>query len=459
MNRIVTIFILKQNKIQFMKYIALLIVFFSMSLLLPGQEMAFSLEEAREYAVKNNLTVQNARTDVELAKKKIWETTAIGLPQVSGAVSYTNNLSLATTLIPNFFQGRPDELVEVQFGTQHNASASITANQLLFSGPYIVGLQAARIFREVSERALVQTEVEIRSLISQSYYLILLAEKTRGILASNVENMKNTLRETQAMYEQGFMEETDVDQLQVSLTTLENALRSMERQRQVTTNLLKYQLGVPFDTEVKLTDDLESVMDQQKVSPELNETFSLEDHISYQLLETQEELASMNLKREYSEFMPSVSLFYTNQFNALRDEFNFFSSDEKWYNSAILGLNINVPILSSGSRMSKVSQRKLELEQATRNTEDVSRSLELENIQARTDYRTAWENYSKEISNTELTRKILDKTRIKFKEGMVSSMELTQANDQYLQSQSNLVSASIELLNAKTRLDKILSKL
>ncbi|MCD6566851.1 MAG: TolC family protein [Bacteroidales bacterium] len=422
------------------------------------EKKTFSLEEAQNFAIENNLNVKNAKIDVKIARKKIWETTAIGLPQVTGSTSYTDNLKLTTMLMPNFF-GDPSEMIEVQFGTQHNSSAALSANQLIFSGPYIVGLMAAKVYKQISQQNLEKTEIDIKEMVTQNYYLVLLTEETKRTLVKNYSNTEKTYLETQAMYEQGFVEETDVDQLKVTLTTLNNSINSMERQEKLSKNMLKFQMGLDIETPVFLSDSLHGILEKINLQLLAVNNFNINNNIEFNIIETQVELASLDLKRQKTEYLPNISVMYMNNWNAMRDKFNFFDTDEKWYRSEMLGFTLNIPVFSSGSKMSKVSQKKLALEKAVENQKLVRQSLEMENQQTRFDYNTALEKYLSENENVKLAERILEKTRIKYKNGMASSFELAQANNQYLQTESGLTSAIVELLNAKIRLDKIMNRL
>jgi len=422
------------------------------------KKRTFSLEEAQNFAIENNLNIKNAAADVIIARKKIWETTAIGLPQVNGSVNYTDNLSLATVLIPDFFGGNPDEMVEVQFGTQHNASVSISANQLVFSGPYIVGLMAAKVYKQISQQNLEKTEIDIKELVTRNYYLVLLSEETKRTLVKNYHNTEKTYLETRAMFEQGFVEETDVDQLKVTLTTLNNSINSMERQVKLSTNMLKFQMGLDLEVPVSLSDTLYGILEKINLQSLAVNNFNINNNIEFNIIETQVELASLDLKRQKTEYLPNLSVMYMNNWNAMRSEFNFFNTD-KWYRSEMLGFTLNVPVFSSGSKRSKISQKRIALEKVIENQKLVRQSLEMENQQAGFDYNTALEKYMSENENVKLAERILEKTRVKYNNGMASSFELIQANNQYLQTESGLTSAIVELLNAKTRLDKIMNRL
>lgn len=423
------------------------------------EEKTFSLEEAQSFAIEHNLNIKNAEVDVKIARKKIWETTAIGLPQVNATVNYTDNLNLTTVLIPDFFGGNLDEMIEVQFGTQHNAFASITATQQIFSGPYIVGLMAARVYRQLSEQNLEKTEIDVKEMVTRNYYLILLSEEIRKTLLQNYNNTLKTYEETKAMFKQGFVEETDVDQLKVSLTTLDNSINSMERQVKASKNMLKFQMGLELEVHVSLTDSLNGILGKINLQLPGKNDFNIDKNIEYNIMKTQVELASLDLKRQKSEYLPTLSVMYMNNWDAQRDEFNFFDSDKKWYETELIGFTLDIPVFSSGSKISKISQKQLAFEKAMHTKKLMRQNLEMESQQVKFDYNTALEKYLSEKENVKLAIRILEKTRIKYKNGMASSFELIQANNQYLQTESNLTSAIVEILNVKIRLDKISNNL
>jgi len=430
----------------------------------PGQDTlqikTFSLKEAEEYALEHNLNIQNAKLDVDRAQKVIWENTAMGLPQFNSSLNYNNNLNLTTTLLPaEIFGGTPGEKVEVQFGTQHNATALLSASQMIFNGPYIVGLQASKIFKKASEQSLQKTRSDTKELVAQNYYLALLAEESYSIIDSNYMNLKQTLYETQMMFDKGFVEETDVDQIRVSLNTLSNSLKSAGSQIKIAKKILKYQLGLDLETDIKLTDNLEDIIKQVNPGVTLTEPFQVINNIEYKLSATQEKLAYLNLKRQKYNYLPNLSLVYNNQWMAMRDKFDFFNYDKRWYYSSMLGFSLNLPIFSSGMRKSQVSELKIDYQKAANNKNLLINGLKLQDKQARTQFLTAWEKYESEKENVLVSKKVLNRMQIKVKEGVSSSLDFTQVNNQYLQTESNLLSAIIELLNAKLTLDKAMNRL
>lgn len=438
-----------------------------MILALPARLMAqydadktlyFSLEESLVYAIENNLNAKNARLDVDAADKRVWETAAAGLPQVNANLNYNYNINLATTLIPDF-TGDPNDKIEIQFGTKHYATAGLMGNQLVFSGEYIIGLQTAKIFKEFTMRNKERAEQQVRQTVIQNYYLVLLGETTLEYLKGNRENVKHTFEETRQLYQAGFVEEIDADQLEVSLIDLNNSVLSMERQIMATRNLLKYQMGVDREMFIVLTDSLDDLVAAVDYQAALGADFFIEENIDYQILNEQERLAYMDLRLKRSEYMPSLSAFYSMDFTAQRDNFNFLDNNENWYRASMVGLSFNVPIFSGGFRRAGVSQKQIAYEQARNNKTFAEEGLEVEFIQYKYDFANALEKYRSDRKNLELSEKVIRVTKTKYDEGLSSSLELTQVNDQYLRALSSYTSSMVELLNAKIKIDLLMNKI
>ncbi len=441
----------------------LLLVIWALPLgLLAQQETAdtlyFSLEESLLYAIENNLNAKNARLDIDAADQRVWETAARGLPQVSASVNYNYNINLATTLIPDF-TGDPNDKIEIQFGTKHYATAGLVGNQLVFSGEYIIGLQAAKIFKEFTMRNTERAEQQVRQSVIENYYLVLLGETTLGYLNGNLENVRSTYEETRQLYLAGFLEEIDVDQLEVTMIDLGNTVLSMERQIMATKNLLKYQMGVDRKKFIVLKDSLDDLVAGVDYEAALGSDFTIEENIDYQILSEQERLAYMDMKLKRSEYLPSLSAFYSLDYTAQRDEFDFLDSDKDWYDASMVGLSFNVPIFSSGFRRAGVSQKRIAYEQAQNNKKFAAEGLEVEFVQYKYDFSNALQQYRSDIRNLELSEKVVRVTKAKYDEGLSSSLELTQVNDQYLQALSNYTSSMVALLNAKIKIDLLMNKI
>jgi outer membrane protein TolC len=424
--------------------------------------LRFSLKEAQEYAVKFSTDTRNSRIDVAMARKKIWETTASGLPQLSATLSYRDNLKIPTTLIPAQFLD-PDaaagEFIGLKFGTQHNATVDVTATQLVFNGSYIVALRASKVYLQLAENQREKKEIDIRETVANTYHLILLAEKNHGILRSSLENLRQTWRETSAMHQAGFSEATAVDQLQLAVSDLENTLATTGRQIETFYRLLKLQMGLEQDRSIVLGDTLASILAGMDTELPPLQGFDFSRSIDFRVLETQERSMALMLQREKAEYLPTVTAFLSLSQSAMRDRLNFFSKGEKWFPAAILGLNLSVPLFTSGSRPARVAQARLELEKTRNLKKQVADSLKLAMDQACSDFAAAREREKNTAQMVILAQRIFDNTRSKFSQGLVTTMELTQSHNQYLNAESGHFQAIVQLLDARIRVDKALNQL
>lgn len=416
--------------------------------------MSFSLLEAQSYAIINNYETLKSRMDVAATEKRIRETVGAGLPQISTSIGYTNNIELPTMLIPDFFND-PDDMIEIQFGTQHNANFNLQIQQLVFNGSYLVGLATSRIFKRLATEGLGRTKLDVMETVSRTYYLILVSQESERIIQGNLKNLEKTLYEVRERYNEGFVEETDADVIQISVTALKNSLQNLGKQTETAYQLLKFQMGIDLSEEIKLTDSLEDIITEQDIKEALDGSFNLEDNLDFRLIQTQEKLAEMNLKNEKAQYWPTVGAYYALAWNAQRNKFNFFNFDEKWYRSQVVGVNLNIPIFKSGAQKARVQQASIALGQARQTTIQVSQGLLLEETQAKNALSSAFESYVNVKDNMELSKKVYDKTLIKYQEGLASSTDLTQANDRYLAAQASYIQALSELLGAKNALDRL----
>ncbi len=423
---------------------------------LPAQPLSFNLKEAGEYAVKNSYSVQNARYDLEIARKKVKENLSLGFPQIDGTVDYSYFIALPTSLIPGDFFGQPGEMIEVQFGTKNNLTAGITLNQLIFDGRYFIGLQYAKIFEQISAENLEKSEEDIRETVSRTYFSILVGEESLKILDSTLVILMETLYQTEELYKEGFAERTDFDQLKITVTDLQNMINLQRRQNELGYKLLKYQMGLDLNQEILLTETLDGLINDAGISALAEQQFNPANHVDYRLISTQEKMQVLSLKNERAAYYPKLNGFVFLQENAQRDSFDFFDIDQPWFMTSSTGVSLKIPVFSSGYRKSRVGQAKLELEKIRLTKNQVQAGLELSALQSRSAFITALENYFRDKQNIGLALDIYSRTLIKYKEGVATSVELTQQHQQFFNAESKYFQTVFNLLDAKNMLDKAL---
>ncbi len=442
------------------KLIILVLLLSSVGLGVKAQSQEYSLKEAQEYAIKNNYQAKNAIIDVAIAARKVKETIAGGLPQVNANISYNNFINLATQLIPGeFFGGEPGTYIEVQFGTKHNASIDAQLTQLIFSGSYFVGLKAVKEYQKLSDLQLEQIEQDVKAAIANAYYLVLISQENKKLMQETVSTMEKLLSDTKAMYQQGFMEDTDVDRIELVILDLKTSLLNADNQIENAKYLLKFNMGLKVTDEINLTDNLQTLLLSVDPQVALNQDFKLADHISYKLLDNQEKISELQVNLAKSEYLPLVNGFVSQSQNAQRNAFNFFDFNEKWFPTSLAGVQIAIPIFSSGVRMHKVKQSQMELEKTRNSKNQVSESLIMGAVSAKNNFEVAVETYENKLKNFDLAKKIYNKDQIRYKNGVSSSTDLNQSYNTLLESQGTYLGAIMDMLNKKLELDKAYNKL
>ena len=420
---------------------------------------SFSLKEAVDHALQNNYSVINANRDIEAEKKKKWETTTMGLPQINGTIGYQNNIEIQKSLIPaEIFGGTPGTFQEVAFGVKHNMNANLTLSQLIFDGSYIVGLQSAKTYLKISENAKVKTNQEITEMVVNSYGNVLLAEEGILLLEKNKQNLEKTLFQTNETFKNGLIEEENVEQLQITLTSLDNSLKNAKRQKTIALDMLKLLLGIDLDESLLLTEKLENVTQNNINLQLLTAQFDVNNSIDYQIgknLETSKELL---LKLEKSKALPSIGAALNFGYNGFGSQFNFLSSNQKWFNFSNVGVQMSIPIFSSLGRSSRTQQAQIALDQSRTELTQTQQKLHLQFDKAKSDYEFSLEQLTNAKSNLKLAERIENKNEIKFKEGLASSFELTEAQRQLYATQQNYLQAMLDVINKKATLEKLLSK-
>ena len=426
---------------------------------LTKESYSFSLNEAIEHALINNYNAINAARDIDAAKKKKWETTTIGLPQINASLGYQNNIELQKSLIPaEFFGGQPGEFAEVAFGTRHNMIGNATVSQLIFNGSYIVGLQSAKVYLQISENAKIKTNQEIREMVINAYGNVLLANESIAILEKNKTNLEKTLNETTQIFKNGLIEEENVEQLQITLTTIKSAQENIKRQKVIATNMLKLILGITIGKELILTENLNNLA-LNNINFELTTTpFQVENSIDFKIQENLVQSKKLLLLLEKSNALPSLAAAYNFGYNAFGNQFQFFTNNQRWLNFSNVGLSLNVPIFSSLGRSARTQQAKIALEQAKTQMTQVEQSLKLRFEKAKSDYEYSLEQLNTTKSSLTLAERIENKQQIKLKEGLSSSFDLSEAQRQLYATQQNYLQAMLDVINKKASLEKIITK-
>jgi outer membrane protein len=458
----------------------------------PSESMVLTLQEAVDYAIAYNKSLKNARMEVDRSRASVWESISRGLPQVDGTVDYmsyfnyelefsfgTGTSTITEDMIteaasqtladPRFAGVTPQDLLAHQAGNYMDnliqgmlppttivlgdaSTAKLQVSQLIFSGQYIVGIQTAKLARIISEQNLEFNELNVKQSVINTYYLVLLTEESLNILSRNVDNLQETLGQTRNMFNAGMAEQTDVDQIRITLNQLENSRNSLARNQELNYNMLRFQLGLEPDVQITLSESLEGLFAEMEPEQALDKPFTIENNVTYQLLKSQEEINKKLMAMEKWNYAPTLAGFYN--YNAKIKKTNFDMNPNN-----LVGLNLSVPIFSSGMRKARVDQATIDYKMSQVNRDILTDQLYLQEKQFRYNLKSSLENFATQKDNVAVAQSVYDSYRRKFEQGMATSLDLTQANGNYLNAESNYIQAIMEVMNAKLALDKLMNEL
>ncbi len=451
---------------------------------LSGQDgvVKMSLEEAINYASTKSMEIKNAQINIADAEQQIYERRASGLPQITGAVTFQRYLQIPVQPLPEDFNifglfGRAlavdlrdqlsDETVNgldqafssngsdnsegIAFFRKNNLTASINLDAMVFDGSYFVALQAARAYRAYTEKEFATKKREVENAVMDAYLPLLLIRENQELLDKNIANLSKLLFETQELYKAGFAEQLDVDRLELSEANLKIERENLDRQRELALTVLKYTIGFPLDQDLDVTDELESL----SVSVDNNMLVDAVDPMrrpEINLLDQAITLNELNIKVNQSGYLPNLRAFGALQRQYQGDTFK----DGFWAPGAYVGLTLNVPIFDGMYKKSQIQRARLNLELIKNQREDMGRAIELEVSNARTNYLNALKKLDSQQQNLDLAQRIYDTTQIKYREGVGSSVEVTQAEQSLYTTQGNYLQGLYELVSAKLKLEQAL---
>lgn len=420
-----------------------------------AQPAQYSVKEAVNYALLHNLNVKNSELDVTSAEAKIGETKAIGLPQVTANANFVDNIIIQRFFLPASFAGGAADAppVAVKFGVHYQGSASATWNQLLFNGTYLVGLKAAATYRELTQKNVQQTKIGIAESVTKAYYSVQVAEENAKVIDRNIERVDSLLSETKIMNQNGFVELLDVNRLEVQVNNLKVERQKVQNLIELSYALLKFQMGMPLDTPIELTNKISDVNISKLKNEMSHPQVTYSNRIEYSILSTQTKLADLDLRSIKTGYLPILSASLGYGHNNGQDDFSDMFTT-KWFNSSALTFNLAIPIFDGFTKKYQIQQKKIALDKLANGQKLLEQSIDLEAKQASIVMNNAFAALQTQEQNLALAKEVVRVTKIKYKEGVGTNIEVVNAESSLRESQTNFFTALFDLVIARVDLTK-----
>ncbi|XOV94368.1 MAG: TolC family protein [Bacteroidota bacterium] len=442
----------------------------------------FTLDDCVEYAINNAVGVKNARLDQDKADAKVRETIGIGLPQITGNAS----VSYAETQ-PRFFgQYNPNsdffglgnipgiqagDVAAAQnfFQLKGSGDASLSVNQLIFNGSYIVGLQASQAYKDLATKQYNQTEEDVILNVSKAFYNLLINKERLALYESNIKRLDSLFSDTDAMYKSGFAEKIDVDRIKVNLNNIiserDNFIRLVEHSER----LLKFQMNYPLDKEIKIAETFSTTILESEI--EISEEWAYQNRPDYQVMMANQKLQELNIKNKYAEAFPVFSAFANLGYSTQSPTFGgLFSTNsgfnetstvgpDKWYGYNMFGLRMSWSLFTGLQRANQIQQEKLSLLQVENTFEQLESSIDVNIQQSKINYDDARNRLEIQKENKALAKEVFEVATAKYSNGVGSNLEVIEAENSLKTADINYYNTLFEAVIAQLDLKKALGLL
>ena len=435
-----------------MKYVFTLLTVLCFQVSFGQAELSLSLDQALEMALRKNTTMLNAALDIDYAETQVNELKAQGLPQVSGSADFSHTFKIPTQIIPGDFVGQPGTTIATQFGVPFNVNVGVGASQLLFDGTFFLGLKAASEFVNISKLSASASEIDIKEGVTKAYYMALISQQNIGQLSASLANIKKLQSETEQLYKAGFAEKLDVDRLTLSVSNLEININKLQNQAKLAKQLLLNTIGVDVNQELTLT----SKIPGEPTSDSYAAVFNPENRIEIKLIDQQQELNQLNLKRYKMGYFPSLYGNFSYGSSTFASDGKFGELGDDWYGNGRYAVSLNVPIFDGLYKKAKMDQAKIDIRKTENTKQQALLGMNLQVSQAKTNYLNTLKTIELQKKSQDLAESIFNTTKIKFKEGIGSSFEMINAESELTEANTNYLNALYEINVARIDLNKAL---
>ncbi len=425
-------------KINYLKNNLLLLIFLATtSVMVAQQNGRYSLEMAKIRALDYNIDAKNQNIKKSQAQEQIKEAISASLPQLNATIDYNNYLGASASLMPG---------MDIEFNPTSNLT--VTLSQVIFNQSVRMGIKSAHLYSKVVETSVSKSELELKAMVTELYLVSLISMESCNIIESNLQNIRELMKKTELLTKTGFAESTDYDMLAVQYSMLKDALRAAERQSEVSLNMLRLQMGLEPNEELVLTDNFDRIISRMDYNKILSKELDITTSPDFKLTDLQHQLSLNQVKMEQAAYLPSLAGFYNYTEKLLKADLDLTPNH-------VVGLSLQIPIISGGSRKSKLRQARME-EQISVNTLDlVERQLDIQYKQLRFNLASAMENYNSQKSNLDVAIRVYNSLTNKYNQGVVSGIDLISANNNYLQAQNSYLNSMLQLTQSGMELEKL----
>ena len=420
-----------------------------------------SMQACNEYALKHNYQVKNGQIDVLIQKAQNDQLISGAYPHINGSAGFNDYLNVPGILMPNsFFSPGAEGYSKVSFTPKYASSAALSGSQILFDPNVFIALQARNTVMQLAQQSSDLTVETVKYNVYKAYNSLVIAYRQFDIIKSSLEFARSIEHDIKLIQQNGFAEKIDVERTSVQVNNLATDSIRVQNLLSFSEQLLKYQIGMDINTPIVLTD---TVIDERKreANTLLLDEKNYEKVPAFNLMQTQLKLNEFNLRRyklaAYPSLMAIGNMGYS--YSKISNSFKDVATGSNYLFNSLVGLQLNVPLYNGHIRMKQITEAQLNIEKTNNSIEGLKQGIDFQVASSRTTLQNVILQLRSQRANMELADDVLELARRKYKAGVGSNLEVTQAQTDQLRAQTNYFSSLLDLVNAEADLKKALGQL
>lgn len=427
-----------------------------------AQQVAeLTMKEALEYALENNPTTKNARLELLISKATVKETTAQGLPQVTGSYNLDYNPKIPVVFLPNQppfgDPTNPSDVLPARFGVSYSSGLGVNVTQMIFDGSFFVGLRAAKTLQELTGKDLQKAENDVVENVKKAYFGVLVNQERIRLAVANMARIDTLLKETKALNEAGFAEKIDVSRIQVQRNNIYTQVQRSQTALEISKQILKVQMGMPLEYDLVLAESLRDLNKEEDLARLLVEEGA--ERIEIQQISTQLELTGLDLKNNHAQYMPKINLVGNARRSGAGNEWGTVFSSDNWFGSSLIGVSMSVPIFDGFAKAARIQKNRVQINQLENQRLFLKESFKNELYTAKANLKNDLSILDVQEENLKLAQEVFQIARIKYNEGIGSNLEVVEADASLIEAEINYLGALYDGLISKVNLQKALGLL
>ena len=411
--------------------------------------LTLTLDKALEIALDENPTIKVAAEEIALKKvasKEAWQSL---LPEASlnGSLDHTIKAAEMKLNDMSFKMG--------QDGT-NTANAGLSINLPLFAPAVYRAMSMTKTDIELAVEKSRASELDLINQVTKAYYQLMLAQDSYEVLQGSYKLAEDNFNVVNAKYQQGAVSEFDKISAEVQMRSIKPNVISAANAVTLAKLQLKVLIGITADVDIKTDDNLTNYESMLFANQLKEEDMSLENNTTMKQFELNMKLLEKNVKSLKTNFMPTLSMSFSYQYQSLYNpNINFF--DYTWSNSSSLMFNLSIPLYRA-SNFTKVKSARIQMRQLDWNRIDTERKLNMQVVSYRNNMTASSEQVVSNKENVMQAEKAVQIAGKRYEVGKGTVLELNSSQVSLTQAQLTYNQSIYDYLVAKADLDQVLGK-